>query len=820
VGIALLTCAAIFAAAPDDALLPWTLNHHPTDVAKQHVQEVTAARADYVVAQEGTMDGQNCRSPQGVWQPFEQTWESNRSVRLENVGETVVVNPWLSNGRNDFRSLDRISARVIELGMTDADKARALWWQEVEHRFHLDGDNDELLDPVKVLNVYGYNTCGNDSICLAGLWRKAGLKVAPARLVGHCATQVFYDDSWHLMDGDMHSVYLLRDNVTVAGEQDLVRDHDLIRRTHTQGILQPDARAGDEWESSIYVFEGQVTGDRNAAESALNMTLRPGEAIVWRWGRLDPVKYHGPRPPRFADRVCNGAWEYRPDFKQPSWRAGAEKVESVQEKDGVLAAEEGKTGALVWSIACPYVIVGGRLDVAAVGAKFALSWDGDVWTEVDDDLDTLFVPQGSARYRYFLRCELPAGAELRRLAIVNDLQMAPLTLPDMRVGLNKFTYSDESSGERHVRIRHDWIERSASRPPAAPTQAEFPPDGGVCDGTDVVFRWQPAADPDGDAIADYHFELSSRADMKWPLSMSFAKLISRTSDAGQAQYTLPFPGLLNPDTKYLWRVRAKDDKGVWGAWSKTWSFTPRGPAPPQDVLLEMDEARVRGVLRWTPNSLGRQAVKYRVYASDEKGFSVSDQPYKVTVGVSKNLSPEFPSNFMAETSATELEVIGPEVHSAGANKAFYRVVAVDAAGKRSGPSDYASCPRPLIVSAPRTTARKGADYRYSLALIRSLGDLRMRVVDGKEVMSFWDIERPRFELRHGPKWLSVDAETGLLSGTPDRSGTAEVVVSATLKREERRLDEPALRWGVEKVLSTGPAKFGTVTQSFIIDVAP
>ena len=220
--------------------------------------------------------------------------------------------------------------------MTDREKARALWWQEVQHRFHFEGDNDELLDPVKVFNVYGYNTCGNDSICLAGLWRKAGLKVAPARLVGHCVTQVFYDGSWHLMDGDMHSIYLLRDNETVAGEQDLVRDHDLIRRTHTQGILQPDRRAGDEWESSIYVFEGSVNGDRNSASTALNMTLRPGEAIVWRWGHLNPIKYHGPRPPRFPDRLCNGLWEYRPDFQQPSWRAGATTVESIREGDDGL----------------------------------------------------------------------------------------------------------------------------------------------------------------------------------------------------------------------------------------------------------------------------------------------------------------------------------------------------------------------------------------------------------------------------------------------------------------------------------------------------
>ena len=66
----------------------------------------------YTVFQGGTMDGRNCRSPMGCGiareGAFIQTWESNRSVRMENVGETDVVNPWLSNGRNNFRSVEEI----------------------------------------------------------------------------------------------------------------------------------------------------------------------------------------------------------------------------------------------------------------------------------------------------------------------------------------------------------------------------------------------------------------------------------------------------------------------------------------------------------------------------------------------------------------------------------------------------------------------------------------------------------------------------------------------------------------------------------------
>jgi hypothetical protein len=816
----LIGTVVLLGATHDDALAPWGSNHHASDVAQRHVQEIGTGRVEYIVVQGGTMDGRNCRSPQGVWQPFEQTWESNRSVRLENVGKTDVVNPWLTSGGRDFRSFDRIVAAAALPGMTEAEKTRALWWQQVQNRFHLEGDNAELLDPVKVFNVYGHNTCGNDSICLAGLWRSMGLKVAPARLVGHCVSQVFYEGAWHLMDGDMHSIYLLRDNQTVAGEQDLVRDHDLVRRTHTQGILQPDRRAGDERESSIYVFEGNVGGDRKSAVSALNMTLRPGEALEWRWGHLDPIKYHGPRAPRFPERICNGLWEYRPDFGTEVWRRGASTIESVREANGAVRAQEEKTGRIVWLMQSPYIFVGGRLEAEGTGARFQLSWDGKSWQDAVGNLDGHFPPQGPARYRYYLKCELEGEAVLRRLAIVSDLQMAPLALPGMAVGRNAFAYTDETAGDRRVRITHGWVERSATQPPAAPAAPISPPAAGEAEGTDVVFRWQPAADPDGDAIADYHFELSGRPDMKWPLSMSFAKLISRTADAGQARYALPEPGLLNPDTAYHWHVRARDDKGVWGPWSQTWSFTPRGPAPPRDVRLDFDPAQNRGVLRWAPASIGRAPAVYRVYASDEKGFSVSDRPYKVTVGVSDQLPAEFPANFLAETSATELAVVGPDLELPGANRAFYRVVAVDAAGKRSGPSDYAAAPRPVVFSTPVTTAAAGTDYRYQAAAIRSLGDLRMRVIGGKETMSFWDIERPRFELERGPRWLKIDSTTGLLSGTPDQPGRFEVVIAATLLGNARRLDEDALKWGVEKVVSSSTQPLGRASQSFVIAVGP
>jgi hypothetical protein len=409
---------------------------------------------------------------------------------------------------------------------------------------------------------------------------------------------------------------------------------------------------------------------------------------------------------------------------------------------------------------------------------------------------------------------------LKRLGIVNDIQMAPLALAAMSIGENRFVYTDQSPAERKVRITHDWVERSASRPPDAPAAPVFPADGGGADGADLVFRWSPARDPDGDRIADYHFELSDRRDMRWPLSTNFYKLISNTPDRGKSQYTVPQPGLLTPDQTYYWRVRAMNEKGVWGFWSSTWKFTPRGPAAPIDVTLTFDPERNIGTLRWKPNPVGRKPAKYRIYGSNEKGFLASDEPYNAVVGVSKEIPSARPANFVMEVAATEAAVIGAEVKLSNANKAFYRVVAVDHQGKRSGPSDFAESPRPIIYSRPVTEAKVGSEYRYPLSVIRSLGDVRTRVVDGKGTMNFWDMETPRFAVKEGPSRLRVDPATGLLSGIPDRPGKVAIVVTATIDREVRSLDARMLSWGVEKVLSTGTQRIGVATQKFTMDVTP
>jgi hypothetical protein len=146
--VLLIGAITALVASTEAALPPWATNTHPTDTARTRVEEITTSPHAYTVTQGGTMDGRNCRLPMGCGiareGAFLQTWESNRSVRMENVGETDIINPWLSNGRNTFRSVEAIVASAVTPGMTEAEKAFALWFQEIQYRHHSGGDNHKL----------------------------------------------------------------------------------------------------------------------------------------------------------------------------------------------------------------------------------------------------------------------------------------------------------------------------------------------------------------------------------------------------------------------------------------------------------------------------------------------------------------------------------------------------------------------------------------------------------------------------------------------------------------------------------------------------
>ncbi len=835
-------CVAIFLAIGpvsqlNAAFEPWASNTDPTDVPKSCVQDITNSPFTYNITMGGAIDGKMCATLPGVWEPCEQTWEPNRSLRMENVGNANVINPWLTVGPIDFFSQETIAKSVVKGLSTDREKALAIFRFYVTHRYHKgNADNGSQGDVSQVINVFGFNTCGNSTLCISDLVGKVGVTdLIFSHCPGHCVPQVFFDGKYNTLDGDMETMMLLRDNHTLADEQDLVRDHDLIKRVHQYGIMSPVNPENNQDYAQYYTWEGQTTQKLKGWNWwDMGMVLRSHEAIEWRWGHETPAKYHGDMagyPPTAPDTIYNGLWEYRPDFKNDSqWRAGA-TVANITNDNGVLRAADGGAGAIVWKMKVPYQFVGGSL--AAAGDAYALEFG---WPNAKDgrpeytplanlaEFDRKFQKRTAMGNEYWIKCTLQGKASLSEFKIINDIQMAPLAMPSISLGNNSFTYLEHhdnrsgASAARHLRITHQWVERSNTHPPQTPPSPIYPPNAGQSDGTDVVFQWAAAPDPDGNAITDYQFQLSDRPDMRWPLSPNFDKYISRTPGKGQARYALPRPGLLTHGVIYYWHVKAKNSRGVWGPWSDTWSFTAQGPAYPIALAITQDAGSGVGTLTWSANSAGRPPSKYRVYGSDEKGFTVHDDPYQVKLGGAKDLSNPFPANFVAEVADTSLAVLGVGNSLPNANKAYYRVVAVDAGGKRSGDSDYVEAPRPFIYSTPVTTAPAGQPYRYQVKAIRSIGDLTRRDdARPKPGATYWKIEPLKFSLAQKPAWMSINPATGLITGTPDGTG-GTAIVSVTLTKEHRLVhDENAIVWGNEYEKSKTYETVGPVTQQFIVN---
>ncbi len=609
---------------------------------------------------------------------------------------------------------------------------------------------------------------------------------------GHSLAEVYYDGDWHELDSDESIISLLRDNETIASEAQIVADHDLLKRTHTYGPLANDNRLGDESGAALLFWEGERTGEQpSLTKHNMNFTLRPGESITWAWNPANlyhamPFSFGGGdadawnKQWRVIAHVMDGEMIYSPDLSKAS-TLDYLKIEGVERKTGEFGSGLyliGSAGTVDVPVSSAYAVVGGRLDVDfarlnldAEEVAISISFDeGKSWNAVQTsfasdysrmyvDLNPFFKKTDPARYEYILRFTLrsrtkgPAVA-LKGFYLRSTLQMAPLAMPGVVLGENNFTYTDDGTGARSVKITHNWNECDARiELPAAP--AALAPGGGKpYSGTRVKFQWGAGTAP----IADYEFELSEFADMRWTLSSNFHKLISRTAERGTTSYTLPSAGLLNPGQTYYWRVRGRSEAGVWGEWSKTVSFSADAPAVPIGVRASFDRDRRAARLAWRPGKGGTKVVRYRIYGSEERGFSANDKSYEYNGGLEGTR--ETPGNLLLETQGPVESVDLPE----DLWRPYYRVVAVDNEQRVSGASAIGELPHPLITSRELPVAIRMRLYEARIKASASIGHLVSADENGQQYqMKFRGGDEYSFSLAGAPEGFSID-DTGLISG--------------------------------------------------------
>jgi hypothetical protein len=687
---------------------------------KRHVEVIRGSRHEYAIKLGGNLDFENSHTRHN--NGFNVAFQPNVSLTIANTGNQPVLWPKLiANGVRDWSTYESLLADFTRGATNDQERALFIWQTARENRYHcspLFPDN-EFHDPVKMFNSYGLNLCDDMGYCGCSLFKHAGLgkpkySIDPKVrcLNGHMMCEAVVDDRHQFIDIDESIFYLDRECERPVSGDACARDHDLVRREVHYG---PVFGGWDGSESSAAIFGNDDRATQLFLRGhEMRYTLRPGERVVFRWDNIGKYACHSEKwnhePPVFG----NSKFIYAP-------RIGA--------------------GPHVYTVDTPWVICGGTLRAefagrGALNVNGARVWEGEGKANVPID-NALQPHRAPAKYHYEVSA---VGGKLQSLEIETDVMAAPLSLPRLRRGENRFVYTDKQDGPHEVTITHEWRECDKLKPPLPPTASEYPSNGATIRDSIVTFKW-----PATDGARAWHIHVSRRADFRIPYRPSYDVIIQKN------EWCVPYTGMFAPDTTYYWHVRARDKRGIWSEWSPSWTFRWEGPRVPLNVRTDGT------MLRWEPNPRGTRPVAYDVYGSDEKGFSVHKEPY---VSYARG---KVPANFLGRTSGTTMTVV---------SNCFYRVVAVDASGTESICSDYAEMPHPRFWSKPPVTAKIGVPFSYLPGVIRSLGDAQHRYEPKGN--GFWEAEELAFSLRSAPAWLKLDSKTGLLTGTPNESGKCRV----------------------------------------------
>ncbi len=765
-------------------------DHELPHVKKSHSQIVTSQPHEYHVKMGGTVDMDHAMTREcGKWRIG---WQPNESLTIANVGAVTVDNAKvIINDRGDWYTMASLLGEAIGSAKDEQEKVYLIWQFARSNRHHDDPlyegpFGNELHDPVRMLAMYGAGLCDDAGSIGSSMFHTAGFR-EPKPFVrclhGHMMCEVFANDRWQFMDIDEDVFYLDRENaLPVAGDR-VARDHDLAHREFHYGPIFGKWITGHHAATLFGRDDSRTTRLTQGYEIRVN--LRPNERIEYRWDNIG--KWAMRLPERGRRWVGNSRKIYEPSLADA--RAGADQAKNVApvRVDGRSAiAGDDAEGELVYRMTSAWVFCGGRVAGSfrlgdAADRAVIEAWAKDntkdgkgrhttkpvtVWqasgpgvkqadVQIDQAIDVI---HGRPEYEFFVRVRLisasgKGAAALTGLSIRGDVMVSPIFLPRLRLGDNRVVYTDASRPGRKVCVTYRWRETTATKPLPAPNLTH-PPDKQTLRDDTVTYKWQAV-----DGAVAYHLKVSRDPAMRWPYRPSLDVVYKGT------EFAVPFWGIYAPDTTYYWRVRAQNDKGIWGEWGKTRTFRWAGPRVPVDVKLTRGDGWF--TLSWKPNPRGERPVSYEVYGSDIKGFSVSKTPHEIpTLG---KVSP----NYLGRTRSTQLVVAG---HRAAAqapagvedpnqlNRCYYRVVAVDAHGTHGICSDYAEMPHPHIWTQPATSARVGQPYRYQPKVIRDMGDLQHRYE--KPNKKFWEQEQLAFSLTGGPKWLKLDAKTGLLTGTP------------------------------------------------------
>lgn len=199
----------------------------------------------------------------------------------------------VSDKNPDCSNIDNIVKAIIKPGMTDQEKAEAVFYFLVYRLYHYAYPQEPLsysiknkkaahenvcvMDTIKNLNIYGHAICGSMSWYANELFNAVGLFGRINGVSGHTVPEVKYDGSWHYFDIDMMG-FVRRKDGTIPSVDDIMKDKNLLFDKHEKQpeiFFKYDGPQG-MWNCLNQGVKYSMYG-RKIGIHSMNLTLREGE---------------------------------------------------------------------------------------------------------------------------------------------------------------------------------------------------------------------------------------------------------------------------------------------------------------------------------------------------------------------------------------------------------------------------------------------------------------------------------------------------------------------------------------------------------------
>ncbi len=392
----------------------------------------------------------------------------------------------------------------------DQDLAIAIWQYLCDKEtglYHMNTVNDgpdpfgeysTVRDPVKLMNVYNVGYCGIFGPTLDGVFQGVGFEKGRAFGVpgwNHCTTEAWYNGGWHYFDLDVRGA-LMKPDGTIASVAEAQNDRSLwvdpLRKIAP--FFPNDGNKDRVFE--IY-RDSRIDHFYRWFQSGhvMDFRLRQGESFT-RWWRPQGERWHHleaynsgfvrqlleKAPPGYKSNHSdfsvwtqgNGLWHYEPNLTTDTtdFADGVESARNLRPGGNGLKLTAAGYGEAVFEIFTPWIIVPKinrldnesddcqasvvNLDAARPASVFVSTDHGKTWTKVVD------VPSGrkavdltkwvKGTYGFLLKFQTSGQANdlvLREMKIETWVQVAPISLPRLKSGVNQCRYD---MGDRYGKL--------------------------------------------------------------------------------------------------------------------------------------------------------------------------------------------------------------------------------------------------------------------------------------------------------------------------------------------------------------------------------